>query len=61
LWWWWERERGSKGGEIRKTRKCNTRFVMVYRLLKEDEDHGSASPGRGGGGYGAGEDRNQED
>ena len=28
-------------------------------MLKEDGDHGSALPG--GGGYGAGEDRDQED
>jgi len=33
---------------------------MVCRLLKENWDHGSALPG-GGGGYGAGEDRDQED
>jgi hypothetical protein len=33
---------------------------MVCRLLKEDEDHRFALPG-GGGGYGPGEDRDQED
>jgi hypothetical protein len=45
------RKRGSKGGGRRKIGKHNTRFVMVYRLLKEDRDHKSASP-RGGGGRG---------
>jgi hypothetical protein len=42
LWWWWERERGSKGGVRRKIGKSNTRFVMVCSLLKEDGDHGSS-------------------
>jgi hypothetical protein len=41
LWWWWERERGSKGGGRKKTGKCNTKFVMVCGLLKEEEGHKS--------------------
>jgi hypothetical protein len=56
-----ERKRGSKGGGRRKIGKHNTRFVMVCRLLKEDKDHRSTSPKGGGGGYGVGEDRDQED